>query len=93
MSARSTSQLLGSSQGLRTSGVGAAVRLALVFSTLAALATLAIDAVGSVAPGAWVAVVAAIGFTTSWVLSGRAARQAVPAAHRISVIPLHQRVG
>ena len=70
----------------------AALRLAAAFSVLAAIVTMVLETVGSVSPVAWVATVAVVGFTTSWVVSGR--RDAAPmATHRIAVIPLRQRIG
>ena len=73
---------------------GAAVRLAIAVSTLAVLAIIGLERVGEFSPGAIVASVAVVGFGTSWVVTGRVARTAsIPSAHRISVIPLRQRVG
>jgi hypothetical protein len=79
---------------IRRATFGAAVRLAIVLSTVAAVLALGIDAVGNVSTTAMVSTVAVIGFVTSWVLTGRVAR-AVPAAphHRVAVIRLRQPVG
>ena len=49
----------------------AAVKLAVVISTLAALAAVAVSTIGHVADGAIVAVVAVVAFAASWVQTGR----------------------
>ena len=79
---------------IRRTTFGAAVRLAIVFSTVATFLVLGIDAVGDVSTSAMVATVAVVGFVTSWVLTGRVART-VPVAqhHRVAVIRLRQPVG
>ena len=79
---------------IRRATFSAAVRLAIVLSTVAAFLALGIDAVGNVSTTAMVATVAVVGFVTSWVLTGRVAR-AVPATphHRVAVIRLRQPVG
>ena len=65
----------------------------MVFSTLAVIVALTLDAIGDVSVGAMVAVVAVTGFATSWVQTGRIRRAvAVRPHHRISVLPLHQPV-
>ena len=67
----------------------AAVRLAIVFSTVAAAVALGLDAVGAVSPTALVLTVIIVGFVTSWVRTERVARLARRAdAHRIAVVPL-----
>ena len=79
---------------IRRATFSAAVRLAIVLSTVAAVLALGIDAVGNVSTTAMVSTVAVIGFVTSWVLTGRVAR-AVPVAprHRVAVVRLRQPVG
>lgn len=79
---------------IRRATFGAAVRLAIVLSTVAAVLALGIDAVGNVSTTAMVTTVAVIGFVTSWVLTGRVARGvAVTPHHRVAVIRLRQPVG
>jgi len=73
---------------------GAAVRLGIVLSTVAAFLTLFISALGDVSPAAMAGTVAAVGFVTSWVLTGRVAHPApVRSQHRVSVVHLRQPVG
>jgi len=61
---------------IRRAQYGAAVRLAIVFSVVAAMATVALDVVGDVSTARLVVAVAAIGFATSWVQTGRIVREA-----------------
>lgn len=79
---------------IRRELLGAAVRLAAVLSIVAAALAIGIDVVGEVSTTALVLTVAAVGFVSSWVLTGRLARTA-PAArqHRVSVVPLRHPVG
>ncbi len=79
----------------RRATLGAAVKLAIVLSTVAALLALGIDAVGDVSTTAMVATVAVVGFVSSWVLTGRVARATVPVAprHRVATVRLRQPVG
>jgi len=79
---------------IRRATYGAAVRLALVFSAVAAMVALALDAVGDVSTTRLVVTVAAIGFTTSWVQTGRIARTVERRpAHRVTVMPLRHPIG
>jgi hypothetical protein len=75
--------------------LGAAVRLATVLSTVAALLAIGIDSVGEVSNLAMAATVAVVGFVTSWVQSGRPARTApitaVAGHRRTTITRLHQR--
>lgn len=79
---------------IRREFLGAAIRLAMVLSTVAAVVAVGIDSVGDVSATGLVVAVAAVGFVSSWVLTGRIARTA-PAArqHRVSVVPLRHPVG
>lgn len=74
---------------IRRATYGAAVRLAIVFSTIATAIALGLDAVGDVSPTALVLTVMIVGFVTSWVRTGRVARSAARASsHRMVVVPL-----
>jgi len=69
----------------------AAIRLAIVLSTVATVIALGLDAVGDVSPTALVLTVIAVGFTMSWRRTGRIARTAtVPdrVSDRRVVVPL-----
>ena len=67
------------------------MKLAVVFSAMAAMVAMTLDAVGDVSTTGLVVVVAIVGFTTSWVHTGRVTRTvASRRVHRISVMPLHQ---
>jgi hypothetical protein len=79
---------------IRRETLGAAVRLAMVLSIVAAILTIGLDAVGDVSATALAATVAVVGFVSSWVLTGRAAHPA-PAVrhHRVAVVPVRHRVG
>ena len=68
---------------------GAAVRLALVFSTVAAVFAVALQSIGDVSTTRLVITVALVGFVTSWVQTGRATRTAVDAS-RVTVMSLRQ---
>lgn len=73
---------------------GAAVRLGVVLSTIAAIVTLIVSSIGDVSPAAMAGTVAAVGFVTSWVLTGRLAQPAtLRSHHRVSVVHLRQPVG
>lgn len=73
---------------------GAAVRLGVVLSTIAAVVTLIVSSIGDVSPAAMAGTVAAVGFVTSWVLTGRLAQPAqLRSQHRVSVVHLRQPVG
>ena len=79
---------------IRRDTFGAAVRLALVLSTMAALVTVLIDSIGDVSPTLLAGTVAAVGFIASWVLTGRTARPApIVRRHRVAVVPLRHPVG
>jgi hypothetical protein len=70
---------------LRRATWSAALRLAFVVSGLAAIVAVALSAVGHVSPAALVTAVMVIGFTASWVQTGRVAR--VHHEHRVAVVP------
>lgn len=79
---------------LRRETFGAAIKLGIVFSTLAVLVAITLDVIGDVSVIGLVAVVAVTGFATSWVQTGRLRRAAlVRSAHRVTSMPLHHRVG
>jgi len=79
---------------IRRATYGAAVRLALVFSALAALVAVTLDLVGEVSTTRLVFTVAVIGFATSWVQTGRVTRAVIDQpAHRVTVMPLRQPIG
>jgi hypothetical protein len=67
----------------------AAIKLAVVISTLAALAAATVSTIGHVSDGAIVAVVAVVAFAISWVQTGRVRSGATPAhvtvPHRLTV--------
>ena len=62
---------------------GAAVRLALIFSTVAALAAVTLQSIGEVSTTRLVVAVAVVGFTTSWIQTGRVARTAPQAGYAV----------
>lgn len=74
---------------IRRATFGAAIRLALVLSVVAALATVVLSAVGEVSTIGLVTAVSLIGFTTSWVQTGRVARTTARHGHRVTVLSLH----
>ena len=78
---------------LKRATYGAAIKLAMVFSTIAVIVAVTLDAIGDVSVGAMVTIVAVTGFATSWVQTGRVREGvAVRQHHRVSVLPLHQPV-
>ena len=79
---------------IRRESYGAAIRLALVFSVMAAMLAITLDAVGDVSAIGLLAAVAVVGFVTSWVQTGRVWK-AVPArtGHRITVLSQRQPIG
>ncbi|MDW3213530.1 MAG: hypothetical protein R8G01_06015 [Ilumatobacteraceae bacterium] len=66
---------------VRRTTYAAAIRLALVLSTVAVLAAVALQSIGEVSTTRFVIAVAVVGFVTSWVQTGRIARTAAPAAY------------
>ena len=79
---------------IRRATYGAAVRLAVVLSAVAALMAVTLDLVGEVSTTRLVLAVAGIGFTTSWVQTGRVTRAvADQQAHRVTVMTLRQPTG
>ena len=68
---------------------GAAVRLALVFSTVAAVFAVALQSIGDVSTTRLVITVALVGFVTSWVQTGRIARTSM-AGSGVTVMSLRQ---
>lgn len=79
---------------IRRATYGATIRLAVVFSVIAAAVALALDAIGGVPPTVVVLAVIVVGFLTSWVLTDRVAhRERRPVSHRLAVVPLRHPVG
>ncbi len=70
------------------------MRLAAVVSAVAAIVTLVLGSIGEVSATALVLTVIVVGFSASWVQTGRVA-QAVrrPARHRVTVVPNRHTVG
>ena len=67
------------------------MRLALILSTFAAFAVMALGAAGDVAEPAVVLVVILVGFAASWAQCGRLARPAE--GHRVTLVAMRRRVG
>jgi len=79
---------------IRRATFGAAIRLAMVLSAVASLVAIGLRAVGDVSTVNLVAVVAVVGFTMSWVQTGRVHRTvAARPAHRVTVMPTRQPIG
>lgn len=79
---------------LRRRTYGAAVKLAVALSAVATVIALGLDAVGGYSQTALVLTVMVVGFVASWVQTGRVSRStAHHTAHRLTVVPLRQRVG
>lgn len=79
---------------IRRATFGATVRLAIVFSTIAAVVALGLDAIGDVSPTALVLGVIVIGFAISWWRTGAVTRteREHHRPHRIAVVPVRSRV-
>ncbi len=73
---------------------GAAIRLAMVLSAVAAAVVLGLDAAGAASRPVLVLAVIVVGFGVSWVQSGRFPRAVVPVqrCHRITTVPVRHRV-
>jgi hypothetical protein len=79
---------------LRRATYGAAIRLATVLSVVAALTALTLDAVGEVSATRLTLLVAVVGFTTSWIQTGRVSRAVTSQGiYRVDVMPLRQSIG
>lgn len=79
---------------VRRQAVEAALGLAVVMSVAAAVLAVVSDAIGHGSPAMLVAIVMAVGFVTSWVLTGRIARpQPMLQPHRVTVVPARHHVG
>jgi|APDOM4702015191_1054821.scaffolds.fasta_scaffold132505_2 uncharacterized membrane protein YciS (DUF1049 family) len=71
----------------------AVIGLGIVLSLVAIGVTLGLEALGDVSAGALAAVVAVVGFVTSWVLTGRVQQRSriiTDTHHRVSVIHVHR---
>lgn len=68
---------------VRRTTYGAAVRLALIFSAVSALAAVALQSFGEVSTTRLVIAVAVVGFATSWVQTGRVARTSPQAVYSV----------
>ena len=60
---------------------------------LAVIVALVLDAAGDVSAIGLALTVAAVGFATSWIVTGRRARTATVRHHRVATIPLRHSVG
>lgn len=79
---------------IRRATYGAAIRLAVVLSAVASLVALGLEAVGDVSTLNLVIVVAIVGFTTSWVQTGRVTRSVTASSsHRVTVVRTHHTIG
>jgi len=79
---------------IRRATYGAAIRLAMTLSVIASVVAMGIHAVGGVSTVNLVAVVAVVGFTMSWVQTGRVRRAVVTrSTHRVTVMPVRQPIG
>ncbi len=79
---------------LRRATYGAAIRLGMVFSTVAVIVAITLDSIGDVSVGAMVAVVAVTGCATSWGQTGRVRRAVlVRTAQRATMVPRPHHVG
>lgn len=79
---------------VRRATYGAAILLAVGLSIVAAVATVILQTVGDVSTINLVAVVAVVGFTASWVQTGRVRRAAIArSAHRVTVMPMRHPIG
>ena len=79
---------------VRRQAIEAALGLAVVMSVAAALLAVVFDRIGRGSPAMLVAIVMAVGFVTSWVLTGRIARRPVVLRpHRVTAVPARHRVG
>lgn len=76
----------------RQATLAAAIRLGLIFSTIAALAAVALQSLGDVSTARLVVSVIVVGFAISWVRTGRVARSGT-ATPRVTVAPLRQSIG
>lgn len=78
----------------RRQAIEASLGLAVVMSLAAAVLAVVFDAVGYGSRAVLVGIVVGVGFTMSWVLTGRVVRRAdaVP-AHRVAVVAARHRVG
>ena len=73
---------------------GAAIRLAMVLSAVAAAVVLGLDAAGAASRPVLVLAVIVVGFGVSWVQSGRSPRVVVPVqrCHRVTTVPVRHPV-
>ncbi len=79
---------------LRRATFGAAVKLAMALSVVAAAIALGLDAIGDVSHIGLVLAVMLVGFVASWVQTGRVSRaEAHHSTHRLTVVPLRHPVG
>jgi multisubunit Na+/H+ antiporter MnhC subunit len=64
--------------------------LAVVFSTIATIVALGLDAVGDISPTAFILTVIVVGFVMSWVRTGRVERtRRHTGSQRVVVVLLH----
>jgi hypothetical protein len=76
---------------LRRATFEAAIRLATVLSVVAALTALTLDAVGEVSATRLTLLVAVVGFTASWIQTGRVSRAVTArSTYRFAVMPIQR---
>lgn len=79
---------------IRRATYGAAIRLAMALSVIASVVAMGLHTVGDVSTVNLVAIVAVVGFTMSWVQTGRVRRAvATRPAHRVTMMPVRQPIG
>ncbi len=79
---------------IRRATYGAAIRLAVALSVIASVVALGLRAVGDVSTLNLVAVVVVVGFTASWVQTGRVQRAVADRpTHRVTVMHVRQPIG
>lgn len=80
---------------IRRATYGAAVRLAIILSVIAAAVALGLDATSEISRPVIVLTVIVVGFVASWVETGRAARASAQRHrhHRVAVVPVRHPVG
>jgi hypothetical protein len=78
---------------IRRATFEAAIRLATVLSVVAALAALTLDAVGEVSATRLTLLVAVVGFTASWIQTGRVSRAVTArSTYRVAVMPIRRSI-
>ena len=83
---------MNSAMELRRATWVAALRLAVVVSTVAALVAIALSSIGDVSPTLVVLTVIVVGFALSWVRTGRIRDARRHHAHRVTAVHLRRTV-